>query len=190
MSHCCCVLQFLDTWWVFVTYWYTSLMFLLALYFIIWRQMFIALFWQMLLPCFDVVDVTTTRQVLCLCYSLADVLPTFVNTCGRCCCHIIVWVMFLPFDVYYWGRCYCHHWLFGWCCCHLICVAIIVWQMLLPMWLMLLPFDSVDVICVADVIAKVADGIAYHGGCGLWSDVITIGGRWNSHRVTLFLFQL
>ena len=22
--------------------------------------------------------------------------------------------------------------------------------------------------CVADVTAKVADGIAYHGGCGLW----------------------
>ena len=34
-------------------------------------------------------------------------------------------------------------------------------------WQMLLPFDIVDVICVADVIAKVADGIAYHDGCGL-----------------------
>ena len=58
------------------------------------------------------------------------------------------------------------------------------------MWLMLLPFDIADVICVADVIAKVADGMDYHGGCGLWSDVVTIGGRWNGHGVTLFLFQL
>ena len=38
-------------------------------------------------------------------------------------------------------------------------------------------------ICVADVIAMVAEGIAYHGGCGLWSDVITIGGRWKGHFV-------
>ena len=29
--------------------------------------------------------------------------------------------------------------------------------------------------------AKVADGIACQAGCGLWSDVITISGRWNSH---------
>ena len=65
--------------------------------------------------------------------------------------------------------------------------------MLLPsliVWLMLLPFDKIDVVCVADVIAKVADGIAYQGGCGLWSDVITIGGRWNGHRVTLFISAL
>ena len=50
-------------------------------------------------------------------------------------------------------------------------------------WLMLLPFDM----CCCDC---VADGIAYQGGCGLWSDVITIGGRWNSHRVTLFMSAL
>ena len=68
-------------------------------------------------------------------------------------------------------------------------MAVIVWQML-PMWLMVLPFDMIDVICVADVIAKMADGIAHQGGCGLWSDVITIGGRWNSHRVTLFMSAL
>ena len=35
--------------------------------------------------------------------------------------------------------------------------------------------------------AKVADGIADQGGCGLWSDVITTGGKWNSHRVTCFI---
>ena len=33
--------------------------------------------------------------------------------------------------------------------------------------------------------AKVADGIAYQGGCGLWSDVITISGHW----VNLFYFN-
>ena len=65
--------------------------------------------------------------------------------------------------------------------------------MLLPtliVWLMLLPFRYVLLYCVADVIAKEADGIACHGGCGLWSDVITIGGRWISHWVTLFNFSL
>ena len=38
--------------------------------------------------------------------------------------------------------------------------------------------------------AKVTGGIAYQGGCGLWSDVITISGRWNSHRVTCFISAL
>ena len=65
----------------------------------------------------------------------------------------------------------------------------IVWQMLLPLWLMVLPFDMIDVVCVADVIAKVADGITYQAGCGLWSDDITIGGRWNGHRITFFYFS-
>ena len=50
---------------------------------------------------------------------------------------------------------------------------------------MVLPFDMID------VIAKVADGIAYQVGGGFfWSNVITMGGRWNGHRVTLFIFQL
>ena len=42
--------------------------------------------------------------------------------------------------------------------------------MLLPslfVWLMFLPSNHICCsCCVADVIAKVADGIAYHGGCG------------------------
>ena len=43
------------------------------------------------------------------------------------------------------------------CCC--------VWQMLLPIWLMLLPF----VTCYVGqmLFARVADGIAYQGGCGV-----------------------
>ena len=73
------------------------------------------------------------------------------------------------------------------CYCHLLCVAMIVWQMLLPLCLVVLPFD---VIYVPDVICKVADGITYQGGCGLWSDVITISDRWNGHRVTCFTSAL
>ena len=99
--------------------------------------------------------------VLC---GLTDVIASFICTCGRCYCHYDLWLMLLPFYV-------------------------LLWQMLLPsliVWLILLPFDMCCCHCVADVIAKVADGIAYHGGCGLWSDVITISGRWNSHWVTLF----
>ena len=66
------------------------------------------------------------------------------------------------------GRCCCHY---GWWYCHLMIWydwCDFVWQMLF---------------------AKVADGIAYQGGCGLWSDVITMSGRWNSHWVTLFYFN-
>ena len=65
----------------------------------------------------------------------------------------------------------------------------IVWHMLLPLWLMVLPFTKIDVVCVADVVAKVADGIAYQGGCGLWSDVITIGGRWPQGHFVYFSFS-
>ena len=42
--------------------------------------------------------------------------------------------------------------------------SILIWQMLLLsliVWLMLLPFGMCCCDCVADVIAKVADGIAY-----------------------------
>ena len=43
------------------------------------------------------------------------------------------------------------------CCC--------VWQMLLPIWLMLLPFITCYVRQM--LFARVADGIAYPGGCGV-----------------------
>ena len=114
---------------------------------------------------------------------MADVFANIIYALGRCYCHIFVWLMLLPFDMSYCGRCYWHHWLSGCCYCQLICVAMIVWQMLLPLWLMVLPFCEIGVVFVAD-------GIAYQGGCGLWSDVITIGGRWNGHWVTLFISAL
>ena len=38
--------------------------------------------------------------------------------------------------------------------------------------------------------AKVAVGIPYQGGCGLWSNVITISGIWNGHKVTCFTSAL
>ena len=40
-----------------------------------------------------------------------------------------------------------------------------MWQMLLPLWLMLLPFISCFVWQM--LFARVADGIAYPGGCGV-----------------------
>ena len=50
--------------------------------------MLLPCFWQMLLPYFDVVDVTTTRLMLCLFFViLADVIANLVYTCGRYCCH-------------------------------------------------------------------------------------------------------
>ena len=142
----------------------------------------------------SVVDVSTTRQVLCLyigwCWSIvvlhmadviailfvADVITTVMYFIGRCYCHILV------------GWCYCHSWY-------------ITRQMLLPMWLLLLPLvgmmyhSMADVIVifvgwchfhacvllyfVADVITTMADGIAI---CE--NDVIgrcyCQGGRWNS----------
>ena len=50
-------------------------------------------------------------------------------------------------------------------CCFRPFVA--VWQMLLPLWLMLLPFFLTC--CVGQMlVARVADGIAYPGGCGVW----------------------
>ena len=37
--------------------------------------------------------------------------------------------------------------------------------------------------------ARVADGIAYPGGC-VWSDVVTMCGRWNgTEYILLFQFQ-
>ena len=66
---------------------------------------------------------------------------TTSNCCiGQFCCP---WLMLLPLIV-----------LFGWCCCHII--AVHIWLVLLPWWLMENPPMGV----VADVIAKVADGIA------------------------------
>ena len=45
-----------------------------------------------------------------------------------------------------------------------IAICYCVWQMLLPIWLMLLPFITC---CVRQILfARVADGIAYPGGCG------------------------
>ena len=44
-----------------------------------------------------------------------------------------------------------------------IAICYCVWQMLLPIWLMLLPFITC---CVRQMLfARVADGIAYPGGC-------------------------
>ena len=80
---------------------------------------------QMFLPYFlaDIIALflaDVTAIVCCgRCYNhQADVVPVFVDgrcfasfiyACGRCCCHMFVWLMLLPFDVCYCGRCYCHH---------------------------------------------------------------------------------
>ena len=76
--------------------------------------------------------------------------------------------------VYTCGRCYCHHNFVADVIASIYCVTDVI------------AIDMCYCHCVADVIAKVADGIAFHGGCGLWSDVITMSGRWNSHWVILF----
>ena len=78
--------------------------------------------------------------------------------------------------------------IFGWlmllplfmCCC-------ILWQVLLPLWLMVMPFCRIDVSFAADVVCQGGRWNSLPGWVMLWSDVITIGGRWNGHRV-LFYF--
>ena len=49
----------------------------------------------------------------CACIVVADVFANLICVCGRCCCHIFLWLMLLPFDVSYCGRCCCHHSLSG-----------------------------------------------------------------------------
>ena len=111
----------------------------------------------------------------------------FVCTCGRC-CHIFLWQMLLPLmyvtvaDVIAIIHC--------WLMLLPFYVLLIVWQMLLPLWLVVLPFDSLMWFMWQMLFAKVADGIVYQGGCGLWSDVIAISGRWNSDSVTCFISDL
>ena len=137
-----------------------------------------------------VVDVITTRQMLCLFYWLL---------CLPIC--LYMWQMLLPYlfvaDVVAINVSYCDmllpSFIVGWCYCHILCVAMIVWQILLPLWLVVLPFDNfdmIDVICVADVICQGGRWTSLLGGCRLWSDIITISGRWNSHRVTCFISTL
>ena len=73
----------------FVSYWHICLMFLFRQR-LLNREMFfallladvIALFLADVMPCFDVVDVTTTRQMLCLFF--------------------VVWQMLLPICLYLW----------------------------------------------------------------------------------------
>ena len=61
--------------------------------------------------------------------------------------------------------------------------------MLLPLWLMVLPFYRIDASFVADVICQGGRWNSLPGWVMLWSDVITISNRWNGHRV-LFCFSL
>ena len=89
----------------------------------------IVLMWQMLQP--------PGRH--CACVMVGRCLANFMCACGRCYCLMFLWLMLLPFDVFYCGRYYCHHSL---------------------SWLMLLPCNMCCYDCVADVIATVADGIA------------------------------
>ena len=49
---------------------------------------------------------------------------------------------------------------------------------------------AIDVILWQMLFSKVADGIAYQGECDVWSDVMTISGRWNAHKVTCFTSAL
>ena len=98
-------------------------------------------FWQILLP------------------GLADVIAT-------CCCVwqmlLPIWLMLLPFIT-----CFV---VFSWQIllpglADVIAICYCVWQMLLPIWLMLLPFVTCYVRQM--LFARVADGIAYPGWCGV-----------------------
>ena len=62
--------------------------------------------------------------------------------------------------------------------------------MLLPLWLLVLPFYRIDVSFVADVVCQGGRWNSLPGWVMLWSDVITISGRWNGYRVTCFTLVL
>ena len=215
-----------------------------------------------------VINVWTTRQVLCL--YIGWCLPMLFFAYGRCYCHafccrcychcyvflladiiaIFCWLVLLPWFVYckVCVRCYCHcgcccwHlwewsiillqmlWPFlGWCECPAwmllyfwqICILQSLWQMSLPLWLLLLPLVGMMYHSITDVMAIFRvmwvtlleccciSGRCYHhygwwyctiyenfviircclpGGqmqqptkVGVWSDVITMSGTWNSH---------
>ena len=153
--------------------------------------------WQMLLPCL--------AEVIAMVLFVGG--TNCVPIWGWCYCHFCCWQMLLPCladivaivcllvapIVLLWLL-LCHLWdycilvadvvaRFGWCYCHTCCC---VWQMLLPIWLMLLPFVTCFVRQM--LFARVADGIANPGGCG--SDVMTMGGRWNSHWVHISILVL
>ena len=107
------------------------------------------------------------------------------------------WQMLLP----YFGRCYCHCFWCGRCynqqadVVPYVFVAdfvaiwcILLWQMLLPLfivWLVLLPFDVCCYDCVADVIAAMNDGIAFihylADVIAIWCVLIWFCGRCYCH---------
>ena len=96
-----------------------------------------------------VVDVLTTRQVLCL--YIGWYLPMVVSAYGRCYCHSFLWQMLLPLLYISIGRCYCHILLAD--VIAMICILLDWWQMLLPLWLLLLPLVGMMYHSMADVIA-------------------------------------
>ena len=132
------------------------------------RKMLILITFQhwMVSECWCVLQFYGHSGILLLCF-MADVTPyvlwhivcigrCYCHKCGRCCCHIM------------FSRCY-NHQTDGTACC------LARWQMLLPsycVWQMLCQISlyvaivHVVVHDIVHVIAKVADVIAYCGGCG------------------------
>ena len=99
-------------------------------------------FWQILLP--GLADVIA---ICCCVWQMS--LPMWLVLLPFITCFVVFsWQIFLPGLADVIAICYC------------------VWQMLLPIWLMLLPFITCYVRQM--LFARVADGIAYPGGCGVW----------------------
>ena len=91
---------------------------------------------------------------------LADVIVIVLFIGGTNCATVAV-VMPLVGILYICGRSYCQVFL-----ADVIAILVAVfWQMLLPIWLMLLPFITCFVRQM--LFARVADGMAYPGGCGV-----------------------
>ena len=128
--------------------------------------------WLMLLPLFCLLMVPCLADVIAILWLM--LLPLFVV--GRCCCH--VWLMLLPLFLFIDGT-----------SCATVAIVMPHCGSIVFFWQILLP-GLADVIticsCVADVIAnmadviaiisccvrqmlfaRVADGIAYPGGCGV-----------------------
>ena len=86
------------------------------------------------------VDVITTRQMLCL-FLMTDVFPICLYMWQMLLSYVFYVADVIAIDVSYCGRCYCHHSLLA-DVIAILCVDMIVWQVLLPLWVVVLPFDN------------------------------------------------
>ena len=127
-----------------------------CIYYLCLVDVYHILLWLMLLPLFVIVVILRMADFI------ARVADDVATDCNCCMWQMLLsrWLMLLPLFVVVLLAGVIAKWLM----LLPLIIIIVIRQMLLPKWLMLCHcFDS----SLADVVAKVVDGIAYHG-CGVW----------------------